>query len=272
MIMASLILDIDPPVGSMVRFVSDIHWGHPRSTAPGPRDFMRYADGADILVLCGDTAETHPNSPYRERGTALREEFCALCAQAGIRLILLAGNHDPDIELQMLRLWGGRVVAMHGHALVRGVAPWSREYICCESALRRMIDEVPPAAPVEEQLALSAEIARVLGYKRQREVPDAFRVNSLLREAFFCFWPPVRPWRIVRAWLTCTAHARAWCRCHTPDAQTLIFGHFHRAFLRRMENRTLVNTGAWFSHASPYAVDMRDAALIRYGSLPSTRA
>ncbi len=266
MIMPS-IANIDPPSGRTVRVISDMHWGHPRSRAPEPAALAEIMCGVDMLVLCGDTAETHPCSPFREKGVAMREEFRCICRQQGIELIELAGNHDPDVELQMLRLWGGQAVATHGHALVRGVAPWSREFFRLERNFRHMNGEISPTASVEELLALARGISFELGSARLPDNASARASGCLPRELYHCFWPPARPLRILQAWLTCGDLAERWCRCLMPETRLFIFGHFHRSGHWSYKNRTMLNTGAWFKYATPYAVDMRDARLLRYAPL-----
>jgi UDP-2,3-diacylglucosamine pyrophosphatase LpxH len=44
----------------------------------------------------------------------------------------------------------------------------------------------------------------------------------------------------------------------------LILGHFHRFGNWKFRNRHILNTGAWFRHATPYYVDMRDGQVLAY--------
>lgn len=62
-------------------------------------------------------------------------------------------------------------------------------------------------------------------------------------------------------WLRCPAAANRFADRFFPEAETLVFGHFHRKCFRRFANRTVVNTGAWFRHARPYILDMQDAKI-----------
>lgn len=263
----SFVAEIDPPSGTLVRFVSDLHLGNPRSSAPRLAEFSHLLYGADMLVLCGDTAETHPVCMYRTQAEALRREIRDLSVQRGVRLVELAGNHDPDIELQMVRMWQGKVVAMHGHALLRGVAPWSREFFRCEEAIRSLQERVSPSASTENQLLLAREISMLLGEERARASGRSPVRPSLLQELHYCFWPPIRPLRVLQAWGSCARLAEIWCRHREPAARLFIFGHFHRGFIRHRRDLTLVNTGAWFTHATPYIVDVCDARLVRCVSL-----
>ena len=258
------ILHIEPPPGRTVRIISDLHLANQRSCAPSPRQLMESMGGVDMLVLAGDTAETREACAEREHSIQLRAELRELCQQRGVELVELAGNHDPDIEAQLALLWGGKVAVMHGHSLLYRVSPWSREYDACAGEVKRFIAERPRAAhDLEERLQLAHELSKLLGcHVPSAEVPRESR--SLLREAYHCFWPPKRPLHIVAAWLTCGRRAEAFCERYLPGVELLVIGHFHRGGQWKSTGRRILNTGAWFEHATPYAVDMRDGQLLCY--------
>ncbi|MCH5285285.1 MAG: metallophosphoesterase family protein [Akkermansiaceae bacterium] len=268
----SLILDIDPPPGTLVRFLSDLHLAHKRGRTPSPEALIAEMEGVDILVLCGDTAETRETCLEREHSIRLREKLRELCRLRGIRLIELAGNHDPDIEPMLLRLWGGRVVAMHGHAILKEISPWSREYMSARDEVKRIIAAHPEA---ETHLETRLELARSVTRELSRRVPQPTArktpQSKLLRDLHHCFWPPLRPLHIITAWLRCGARAERWIRRYLPDTEIFIIGHFHRSGRWQYGRRTILNTGAWFELATPYAVDVKDAKLLSYHPLTCSR-
>lgn len=262
----SSILDIEPPPGSIVRFISDLHLAHKRSHAPAPADLLRLMEGIDMLVLCGDTAETRETCIEREHSIALRAELRRLCRERALPLIELAGNHDPDIEPLLARFWGGRVAAMHGHAILKEISPWSREYLSARRSVHALIAARPDAdcslsARLELTRSIAIELSRHVPPPKNKKLPTR---KNLLRELYHCFWPPSRPLSIIRSWITCGSKAERWCRRYLPDTQLFIIGHFHRSGRWRYGSRTILNTGAWFEHATPYAVDVQDARLLRY--------
>ena len=264
------IIDIEPPPGCLVRFLSDLHLAHKRSLAPAPAELMKLMEGVGILVLCGDTGETREACIERDHSIALRGELRELCNARGIQLVELAGNHDPDLEPMMARLWGGRVVAMHGHELMKVVSPWSREYLSSKEQVHRIIAAHPQAEyDLEANLERTSCVARELS----RRVPGPTRRGgrNIFHGFYHCFWPPQRPLRILHAWLTCGRRAERWARRFVPEAELLIIGHFHRSGRWQYGTRTILNTGAWFEHATPYAADVQDARLLSYRPLPATR-
>lgn len=256
----SLILDIEPPAGCLVRFISDLHLAHKRSTAPSPQELVGQMEGVGMLVLCGDTVELRGVDTLQERSRALRGELRHLCAERGIELIELAGNHDASTEPMLARFWGGRVVAAHGHSILLAGSPWGREYLSNKKRVHEIIAAHPQSA---DDLRARLELSRTIALELARCTPPPRR-SGLLHELYHCFWPPSRPLLIVWNWLTCGRHAEAWLRHYLPETEFFIFGHFHRGGRWRYGKRTLLNTGAWFEHATPYAVDMADGRLLRY--------
>lgn len=259
------IVHMDPPPGVRVRFVSDWHLGHERSEAPGVDRLEPLLIGVDVLVVAGDLAETRP-CPWQQRGKALREELVRLCQRRKVSLVLIAGNHDPDVEALAASFWGGKVVAMHGHALYKEVAPWSWEYLHHKKACKALIRRYSRAdTDVESRLELSRAVCQLSPPMMKREGVSIPLVSSFLH----CFWPPMRPLRIVMSWLTCARKARRFARDYFPHAQVLVFGHMHRSGAWRFPDVAVYNTGAWFRHATPYALDMIDAEVVSYVPLGS---
>ena len=256
----SCIVDIEPPRDCIVRFISDLHLGHERCEAPAVADLAPLLQGIGMLVVVGDMAETR-KSPWQERGIAAREELRRLCSEHGVQLVEISGNHDPDTPALVAKFWGGRVVAMHGHAIYKEAAPWSWEYLLHKEECHALIATHPDADEnLESRVELSREMCQLVPPIMRRE---GIR-NPLLRGFMHCFWPPQRPLGIVWGWLTCGRRAERFARTFFPEAGCVIFGHFHRSGRWKYGKRTLLNTGAWFRHATPYVVDMKNAEVISY--------
>lgn len=256
------ILELNPPAGARVRVISDWHLGHERCEVPGEDAMLRVMENADILISAGDLAETRPNE-WQERGLAARDRFRTLCRERGVQLIEIAGNHDPDVEPLLVKLWNGRVVIMHGHALYKEVAPWSWEYLNNKEKCR---DCIRSFADADTDLVSRLELSRAMSQLTPPIMRRAIR-NRYLRGFLHCFWPPQRPLGIVLCWLTCGLRAEHFARRYFPEAETLILGHFHRGLAARYGKRRIYNTGAWFIHATPYAVDLLDGRVTAYGRI-----
>lgn len=252
---------IEPAPGAIVRFVSDLHLGHERCEAPAPTQLAeKLLEGIDMLVLVGDTAETRA-CEWQERGKALRDELRQACHNKGVQLVEIAGNHDPDVEPLLVRFWNGKVVAMHGHALYKEVAPWGREYLNFKKQSRELINSYPDS---DTNLVSRLNLSRAMSLHTPPILRGKEISNKYLRGFFHCFWPPQRPFNIIRCWLTCGKLANRFAQQFFPEAHTLVLGHFHRSGHWQFAERQIFNTGAWFRHASPYYLDMRDADIICY--------
>lgn len=258
----------EPAPGMLVRFISDLHYGHERCEAPPPAELaeLLLSNEVGMLVVVGDLAETR-NCPWQTEGKRLRDELRDECSKRGVELVEISGNHDPDVEPLLVRFWGGRVVAMHGHALYREVAPWSWEYLRNKDKCRKLIaDYHDRDHELPARLELSRDMCRLTTPILRRE---GIR-NKYLRGFMHCFWPPQRPLNIVWSWLTCAYRAERFARRYFPEAETLILGHFHRFGNWQSAHRHILNTGAWFRHATPYMVDMKDARVLSYTKIPAS--
>jgi UDP-2,3-diacylglucosamine pyrophosphatase LpxH len=89
------IINIEPPPGTLVRFISDLHLGHERCEAPPVARLEPLLHGVGILVVVGDLAETR-QCDWQARGIAAREELRSLCREKGVQLVEISGNHDPE--------------------------------------------------------------------------------------------------------------------------------------------------------------------------------
>ncbi len=256
-----LILELDPPPGARVRVISDLHLAHERCEAPPIAAFASLLEGVDMLVVAGDLAETR-EPEWRETGFSLRENLRALCRSKGVELITLAGNHDPGLAPLLLKLWGGKVVIMHGHALYKQGSPWGWEYLNNKALFRACIARFPNCDhSLPERLALASETCQLtLPVLRQG---SGVR-NRYLRGLLHCFFPPQRPLAIVWCWLTCGWRAERFARRFFPEAEVVVLGHFHRSGSWSFGKRRIVNTGAWYKHATPYLADLQDGQLLSY--------
>lgn len=256
----SCIIRIEPAPGALVRVISDLHLGHERCEVPNSALPEKLLDGVDHLIIAGDLAETR-NCLWKEQGMALREQLRELCRQRGVQLTEVSGNHDPDVQPLLALLWGGSVAIMHGHALFKEVAPWSWEYLRNKEACNKLIADT---ANIDTELEARLELSRTMC---QLTTPILRREgirNKYLRAFMHCFWPPQRPLSIIYGWLTCGRRANSFARQYIPEAKTIVMGHFHRSGKWTYGDRTIVNTGAWFKHATPYVADLRDGKLISY--------
>lgn len=263
------IKSIEPPPGMLVRFISDLHYGHERCEAPAPAQLaeMLLSDNVGMLVVVGDLAETR-QCAWQEQGKKLREELRRECRNRGVELIEISGNHDPDVPPLLINFWGGKVVAMHGHALYREVAPWSWEYLRNKQKCKTLIASYRDREHnLKDRLELSREMCQLTTPILRRE---GIR-NKYLRGFMHCFWPPQRPFNIVWTWLTCSRRAELFARRYFPQAEVLILGHFHRFGNWKSKHRHILNTGAWFRHATPYRVDMQDARVLSYEKISIDR-
>ncbi len=248
------------PVSTRIRFVSDLHLGHSKSSIQDPRQIEFLLEDCDKLVVCGDFAEEkHPE--FSQRAMSMIKQFQDLCDLHNVDLLLLAGNHDPERLLNAWQGLDGRLIAFHGHCLFKQVSPWSLEYLLHKEHIQQQIAKFERETHGTDPLCKRLELARFVS---QLLKPQPFRKSQRFwwqRSKLYQFiqyvcYPPERPFRILQAWLCMKQNICNFCEVYCPSVQVVCYGHFHRRHVFESRGRIYINLGAFFEHATSYAVDL----------------
>lgn len=231
--------------GKIIRIFSDLHYGDRASQVRALGQLTPLFEGADKVVLNGDTLDTR-NGPYPERSAAFRAEVEAFVRAAAPEVVLMTGNHDPDLSAHHeLELFTGRVLVTHGDVLFSEIVPWGRDALIIRARIAAARSALAPA----EHNSLPAQLAifrRVCISLRQRHQLERDPWKYLIDFTRDTFWPPDRVLRILRAWREAPERAAALARAHRPRAQFVIIGHLHRPGVwRARDGRVIVNTGSF---------------------------
>lgn len=244
--------DIDS--SSRIRIISDIHLGHKKSSIKATTDLTPLIEGCDTLIALGDSAETRIGK-YKESGLQGRQELIELCQSLGRKLILIGGNHDPDVPARGLFLQNNLIFMMHGDSLFKTGAPWGREYLQNKKIIKDIIRKYPEAGKtLHDRLTMSKEVAEAIPAILSKESGYGKLIDFFLHAA----WPPTRPIRILGSWYLYKHMVRKFARKYVPQSKIIITGHMHRRTLFMADNRLFINTGAFFSHATPWIVDIHE--------------
>ncbi len=258
-----MIRDLTLRAGQCARFISDIHLGHPKAKAEDPASLSFLLEGCTHLIVCGDLSETR-ESVFKADALDKRDRFRQMCRDAGVELIQLDGNHDPDEPLSLLRMFDGRLCALHGHAIFKEVAPWGREYMNNKTACKALIASYPNAdtdlmSRFKLARAMSVIVPPIYSIRKDGQEESAGKTGpaKLWRFLRHAAWPPERPIMIIWSWLTMNRKMRCFAERFLPNARTIIYGHMHRrvkSFSKRKAN--CINLGACFRNANSCAVDV----------------
>jgi hypothetical protein len=75
-------------------------------------------------------------------------------------------------------------------------------------------------------------------------------------------WPPLRVFRVLRAWQLTPVRAGELVRRHRPTAKFVLAGHTHRPGIwQTPAGVTMINTGSFCPPLGGYAVDLFDHRL-----------
>ena len=228
--------------------LSDTHLGRPSCGALSARALRPLWQGASHLIINGDLAEIHHPTHW---GDAARESMhlLDLCEEDSVALTLLSGNHDPFIsEVRHLHLADGQVFVTHGDALHPAVAPWSPAAGRMRKAHEEALAAIEPESRgrLESRLKASQRASHVEWTQLEEEASHSTVRGMLLR-----------PWSILQVlhyWHVFPKLASSFVQEHAPQARFAILGHTHRPGIWTINNRVLINTGAFGFPGQPRAV------------------
>ncbi|MBC8200762.1 MAG: metallophosphoesterase family protein [Planctomycetes bacterium] len=229
---------------SKTLILSDIHYSNRGSNVRCVEQLRPLWDGFDALVFNGDTAELHSTN-LKERSRIAIEKIKQCTKEDGVELALLCGNHDPTIsELQHLWFHDNKTLVFHGHAPIRGLAPWSWRY---KHIVKNINDYIEKAGDgFHEQLAAAREAsitAATGGFNQHR--PNLFHMLMLSAPASF---------QVLRCWWKYPSDIATWVSRYAPSAKYVITGHTHHAGVWQRGAITILNTGCYGFPSHPRAV------------------
>jgi predicted phosphodiesterase len=241
-----------------VRIFSDLHLGHAVSRIQDVSVLRGLIAGAGTVIFNGDTWQELA-SPFRGQAKVMLRALQALCTEEGADAIFLPGNHDPSWPGRgWVELADGRIIVMHGDALMHAGAPWKREVLSASGQVREIWARFPGATndPVM-RLEVAREVARELC---SIEHPLG---RHILQRTWDAVTPPVRALWMLHAWFTQGPMADAFFRRYFPAAELLVIGHFHRCGTWQHGGRTVINTGSFLDPGRAHWVEWEDGWLVQ---------
>jgi predicted phosphodiesterase len=234
--------------------LSDLHLGHRASQIRDPEELAPILKEAGAVVFNGDTVEMR-TSVDRPVGRRLAATIARLCHNLGCRATFINGNHDPCIsKIDHLDLMDGRLLVTHGDILFLGVAPWSRQALAYRKIHLRALARLGPDALMSfEKRLLATKRTSIKLQLMERPVTERSTVPNL-SVLMHQFWPPHRPFMIMRAWLQTPTLAAQLCNLFRPNAKYVVVGHTHFPGYWRHKELTVINTGSYVLHFGAMAV------------------
>ena len=245
----------------LIRIFSDLHYGDRASRLRRLAQLDPLLAGVDELSLNGDTLDTR-HGPHPQRTAQARAEVEAYFGGCTPAVTHLTGNHDPDISPHhALDLADGRVFVTHGDVIFDNVVPWGRDAAFFTAHLTAGLHALsaPERAQLAPRLALYRAACLALPQRHQAE-PDPLKY--LFQLTLDTVWPPLRGFRILRAWRETPARAAAVAAAHRPAARFMLIGHTHRPGVwRTASGLTVINTGSLTRPFGAFTVDLTPGRL-----------
>ena len=235
--------------------LSDTHLGRPSCAALSAEALRPLWRGASHLIVNGDLAEVHHPQHWAQAAQQTMH-LLDLCEQDAVALTLLSGNHDPFIsEVRHLHLADGQVFVTHGDALHPAVAPWSPAAGRMRKAHEEALAAIEPESRnhLESRLKASQHASHAEWTQMEEEASHSTVRGMLLR-----------PWAIAQVlhyWTVFPKLVSSFIEEHAPQARFAILGHTHRPGIWTINNRVIINTGAFGFPGRPRAVCLDDGRL-----------
>ncbi len=235
--------------------LSDTHLGRPSCAALSAAALRPLWRGASHLIVNGDLAEVH-HPQHWPQAAQQTMHLLDLCEQDSVALTLLSGTHDPFIsEVRHLHLADGQVFVTHGDALHPAIAPWSPAAGRMRKAHEEALAAIEPESRdhLESRLKASQHASHAQWIQLQEEASHSTVCGMLLR-----------PWAIVQVlqyWTVFPKLVSSFIEEHAPQARFAVLGHTHRPGIWMINNRVIINTGAFGFPGRPRAVCLDDGRL-----------
>lgn len=241
----------------LTRILSDLHFGDERSRLRDLAALSPLLEGVDTLVLNGDCCHTQAGAVPAQ--VAALRAFFNHCQP---RVVMVTGNHDPDISPRHeLALEAGRVWVTHGDVLFDSIAPWC--HLRAE-ILRRLVPIRRRHAP-EDWLRVATRLGMIreacLGLPCEQLPVLHSRLQRLARLARDLF-PPQRALAMLHTWAVAPGRAARLAAAQRPAAQVVVIGHVHYPGVWRRAGRTVINTGAFCPPLGALLVDLTSGRVL----------
>ena len=224
--------------------LSDLHLGHRASRIKDPEQLAPLFQGSSSIIFNGDTAEMR-HTTDRPIGRKLAAELARICHQEGRKAFFVNGNHDPTVSnINHLDLHQGAVLVTHGDILFLGVAPWSRVAKHYLMKHREILGDLGPEdfTDFEKRLLATKRTAIELQLIEPALTDERWpSLQLLLRQ----FWPPHRPFMILKAFWETPGKAANLARVFRPQARFILVGHTHFPGAWKIDPRIVINTGGF---------------------------
>ncbi len=224
---------------SKTLILSDIHFSNPSSSALSAHMFTPLFAGIDRIILNGDTAETL-SKRMSASSITLTEELISLTTQSGIDVVLVTGNHDPDVsKIHHVYEFEKRMLIMHGHAVLDGVAPWSWR----SKYIKEIMRKNPVPNTLNEMLEQITEASQQVGTDdMESNKPSTLKMASLAFPAVF---------HILKSWFNFPTLTYNFLKQYAPETKVCITGHTHRRGVWIRDDVVIINTGCFAKYAFP---------------------
>ena len=230
-----------------ILILSDLHMGHRASRIKDPEQLAPLLSGIRSVVFNGDTAEMR-HEEDRPIGRKMAADLAKVCHHLGTRPSFINGNHDPTIShINHLDLASDTILVTHGDILFFGMTPWSPDAVHYRRKHQEILDGLDQESLSDFEQRLRATKQTALELQMIESPLTKSRIPGL-RLALRQLWPPLRPFKILKAWQETPKRAIDLANIFRPKARFVIIGHTHFPGTWKKSGRVVINTGSFIPY------------------------
>ena len=243
---------------TVIRIISDLHWGHKASLIKDPNSLEPLLSEADTVIFNGDTLEQKfADSPAHKKSPLPSIDQLLECLQRwDTRPYFITGNHDPKVSpCHYAELNDGNILITHGDAIFDAIAPWSQNAGLLQEVATEEIARLRLNGDIAFYDFLTAiKRACVEEHDRLRDYDPSVwgKIQIFVRQA----WPPTRVLKILESWKAAPRKAIEMAARFDLSPKFLIIGHTHKPAVDLIGSTTVINTGSFFPWPGATAVDL----------------
>lgn len=249
---------------SVIRIISDLHWGHKASLIKDPNSLGELLAEPDTVIFNGDTFEqkfedspAHKNAPLPSI-----EQLLDCLDRWKTRSYFITGNHDPKVSpYHYAELNRNEILITHGDGVFEDIAPWSHNARLLEEVAVEEIARIEQDGDVDFYDFLAA-IKRVSIEEHTRLTdydPTVWgKLQIFARQA----WPPTRVLKILQCWRVTPYRAIEMAARFDLSPKFLIIGHTHKPAIDLIGSTVVINTGSFLPWPGATAVDLLPDKLV----------
>ncbi|HYG77418.1 MAG TPA: metallophosphoesterase [Planctomycetota bacterium] len=238
--------------------LSDLHLGTDASSATRYLDGIRaVARHCDRVILNGDTLDRYEARNCTPDAERLLKDALEACASRNGPPELISGNHDPAVSgEQWIYDAESATLVFHGDCIADCTHPTR---LTDQMLMARLQQHWKEIGGRPQKFTDLISVYRRIQAEFAIENPPGRVSRTALEYVLSIFYPPQKPFHILRYWAGAPRLAAALGETFDKPLRHLVVGHTHRAGCWKVKNFQVINTGSFMPLSTANAAVIVDS-------------